>query len=52
MDFDDREADSPDKARDTLDYAFDVSKGTICLPYTQELPEALIMTIDHWCYSQ
>ena len=31
---------------------FVVSKGTIRLPYTQELPEALIEKIARWCYSQ
>jgi uncharacterized protein YdhG (YjbR/CyaY superfamily) len=31
---------------------FVVSKGTIRLPYTQELPEALIGKIARWCYSK
>ncbi|MBR0342807.1 MAG: DUF1801 domain-containing protein [Oscillospiraceae bacterium] len=31
---------------------FVVSKGTICLPYGQELPEALIGKIARWCCSQ
>lgn len=32
--------------------AFDVSKGTIRLPYDGELPEELIRTIAQWCYKQ
>ena len=31
---------------------FAVSKGTIRLPYNQELPEGLIEKIARWCYSQ
>lgn len=31
---------------------FVVSKGTIRLPYTQEIPEELIGKIARWCYSQ
>ena len=31
---------------------FAVSKGTIRLPYTQEIPEELIGKIARWCYSQ
>jgi uncharacterized protein YdhG (YjbR/CyaY superfamily) len=29
---------------------FDVSKGTIRLPYDKELPEELITKIAKWCY--
>ena len=32
--------------------AFDVSKGAIRLPYTQELPEELITALARWCYQQ
>lgn len=32
--------------------SFDVSKGTIRLPYDQELPEELIKRIAQWCYAQ
>ena len=31
---------------------FVLSKGTIRLPYTQEIPEELIGKIARWCYSQ
>ena len=31
---------------------FDVSKGTIRLPYNKELPAELIMKIAKWCYEQ
>lgn len=31
---------------------FDVSKGTIRLPYDRELPRELIETIAQWCYAQ
>lgn len=31
---------------------FDVSKGTVRLPYTKELPEELIAKIAKWCYEQ
>ena len=30
--------------------AYDVSKGTIRLPYDRELPKALIQRIARWCY--
>jgi uncharacterized protein YdhG (YjbR/CyaY superfamily) len=29
---------------------YDVSKGTIRIPWEQELPEALIRRIAGWCY--
>ena len=31
---------------------FDVSKGTIRLPYDRDLPEELIARIARWCYEQ
>lgn len=31
---------------------YDVSKGTIRLPYNRELPEELITKIAKWCYAQ
>ena len=31
---------------------FDVSKGTIRLPYDRELPEELITAIARWCYRE
>ena len=31
---------------------FDVSKGTIRLPYDRELPEELITAIARWCYGE
>ena len=31
---------------------YDVSKGTIRLPYTQPLPKDLIAEIATWCYGQ
>lgn len=32
--------------------SFDVSKGTIRLPYTEELPAELIRKIARWCYAE
>ena len=31
---------------------WDVSKGTIRIPWNRELPEALIRSIARWCYEQ
>ena len=31
---------------------YDVSKGTIRLPYNQPLPKELITDIAKWCYEQ
>ena len=31
---------------------FDVSKGTIRIPWNRELPEALIREIARWCYEE
>ena len=31
---------------------YNVSKGTICLPYDKPLPKVLIVDIAQWCFSQ